>query len=394
MKIALRCITSALIVTVVAFGIPRQAPSAEPYTIPVILPLTGNGAFAGQTHATAVKVYETVANASGGIHGRPVHFEIHDDQSSPVIDVQLVNQLLAKNPPVILGSSSIAGCAAEAPLLHDTVEFCLSPGLITKQSNVFASSIAITYITSSTLKFYIARGYTRVGVISTTDATGQAADALTLAALARPENSSLKLVDYEHFNPSDISVAAQVARLKAADPQGLIVFATGNAFGTVLRALHDAGVDVPLHTSAVNMNVRQLGDYNGFLPKELFFNAEMYEAPEEVKVSSLKAAIDEFYAAYKKAGIEPSPESGLSWDPAKIVVAALRALPPNATGQQLASYINNLHDFAGVCGLYDFRTGDHHGLTESSLMFVKWVPATKSFSAVSKLGGEPLPPSN
>ena len=363
----------------------------EPYTIDAIIPLTGSSAYSGQIHATSLRIYESVANASGGIRGRPVHFEIHDDHSSPVIAVQLVTELLAKNPQLIMGSTYIAGCAAEEPLVRNgPVEFCFSPGLVTTQHNVFASSVANTYIIPATLKFIRERKYARLAVISATDASGSVADRITLTALARPENKNLAAVDYEHFNPTDISVSAQTARIKAGNPQAIIVYATGSAFGTVLRALNDAGVNIPVFTSAVNMNPIQLAQYSNFLPKELIFNTTLAFARDQVRDRDLRASIDEFYAGYRRAGLEPSPESSLSWDPAKIVVASLRALGLDATGSQLADFIGNLHGFAGASGIYDFRNSDHHGLTDAALAFVKWVPSDKSFAVVSKPGGSPL----
>jgi branched-chain amino acid transport system substrate-binding protein len=360
--------------------------TGEPYTIDAILPLTGSGAYSGQLHAQAMRVYESVANAGGGIRGRPVHFDIHDDQSNPVVAVQLTNQILAKNPAVIMGSAYVAACAAEAPLVlnKSTVEFCVSPGLLTKQRNVFASSIAITYITRATLKFMRDRGFTRIAAIVATDATGQAADALVVNEFAQPENKNLQLVANERFNPSEITVSAQIARVKAANPQGLVVYATGNAFGTVLRGLSDSGINVPLVTSAVNMNEAQLEGYSGFLPSEIVFNAAQAYARDQVRDPALRAAIDEYYNGYRAQGLTPSPESSLSWDPAKIVVAALRALGPAATGDQIDDYINTLHGFAGASGIYDFRNSDHHGLTDADLVWVKWQPLDKRFVVDSR----------
>lgn len=377
-----RALLGALVLSLAAASAGTAAPATgEPYTIEAILPLTGVSAYSGQLHAQAMRVYESVANAGGGIRGRPVHFDILDDQSNPVVAVQLANQILAKNPAVFLGSAYVAACAAEAPLIlnKSTVEFCVSPGLLTKQKNVFASSIAITYITRGTLKFMRDRGFTRVALIVATDATGQAADALALSEFALPENKSLQLVANERFNPSDISVSAQVARVKAANPQALAVYATGNAFGNVLRALSDSGLNVPIVTSAVNMNETQLEGYGGFMPTELVFNAAQAYARDQVRSGPLRTAIDEYYNGYRAQGLTPSPESPLSWDPAKIVVAALRALGTDATGDQVADYINNLHDFAGASGIYDFRNGDHHGLTDTALVWVKWQPTQKTF---------------
>jgi len=373
-------------------GLIGAAPSGAPYTIEAIVSLTGSSAFAGQIHAAALRMAENAANATGGIRGQPVHFDIHDDQSSSVVAVQLMNQFLAAKPAVVMGSDYVAACAAEAPLIvNGPVEFCLSPGLTLRAHNVFASSISIESIVPSEIKLLRDRGYTRIAVVATTDASGQAANELVRAAMTRPENKNVTIVAFEQFNPTDISVSALMARIKAGDPQGIILNGvTGSAFGTFLRNLNDAGVNVPVIGSAANMNPSQLEQFTAFLPKELIFNSTLLEASDEVRDRNVRAAIDQLNATYRKAGIDPLPESPLSWDPAMIVIAALRALGPNATGEQLGQYISNLHDFASSSGVYDFRIGDHHGLTDSSIVFVKWVPAAKTFVAVTKPGGAPL----
>ncbi len=362
-----------------------------PVNIDVILPLTGTQAFSGHIHEETIHVYERYVNANGGINGRPVHFDIHDDKSSPVVAVQLANAIVANHAPVILGSSYQAACAAEAPVVQSgTVVFCLSPGLNPKQPNVFATAISATYIAAATYKFMRDRGYKRIAVITTIDATGQSHDAISQAIMERPEFKNMNIVAYEHFAPAELSVSAQMSRIKAQNPQGLVVIATGNAFGTVLHGMSDVGLDIPVVTSAVNMNEDQLKQYEHFLPKELVFNSAQFFARPQDRKGAVRAAVDEFYAGYRLAGVIPSPES-TSWDPARIVVSALRALGPNAGGEGVANYISTLHDFAGASGVYDFRSGDHHGLTDADLVWVKYQPAAESkFAPVSRPGGAPI----
>ncbi len=51
----------------------------------------------------------------------------------------------------------------------------------------------------------------------------------------------MKLVDLEHFNSTDLSVAAQMERVKAAAPQIFVAWGTGTPEGTLLRGVADAG---------------------------------------------------------------------------------------------------------------------------------------------------------
>lgn len=56
-------------------------------------------------------------NAGGGLAGQKLSFAFHDDQTNPQVDVQLVGELLASNPAIILGPASTGGCRAAAPLV-------------------------------------------------------------------------------------------------------------------------------------------------------------------------------------------------------------------------------------------------------------------------------------
>jgi len=101
----------------------------------------------------------------------------------------------------------------------------------------------------------------------------------------------------------------------------------------------------------------------------------------------LRQKIDDFYAAFRAAGIRPSPLHLFAWDPADVVVYALRQLGPDATATQLHDFLETLHGFVGLNGVYDFRSGNQHGLSDSAVIMVRWNPKTTQFEQVSDPGG-------
>jgi hypothetical protein len=70
-----------------------------------------------------------------------------------------------------------------------------------------------------------------------------------------------------------------------------------------------------------------------------------------------------------------------------IVLDAFRHAGDNASAQQIRDYINHLHGFAGINGIYDFRAGDQHGIGENGVVMVRYNPANDTFNAVSKRSG-------
>jgi branched-chain amino acid transport system substrate-binding protein len=382
---------SLALVVLLALSSPALAQTT--YPINVILPLTGPSAFVGGLQQESLRAFETQANRNGGLRGMPIHFIFLDDQSNPQVAVQLANQVKESHPAVMLGSSIVAMCAAIAALMTDgPIQYCLSPGYFpTVGSYTYASSPSLDGITPAQFRFLRLRGLTRIAVIGATDASAQAAERITLKTFALPENASLKNVAYEHFNASDISVAAQIGHIKAADPQALVVYASGPAFLNILRAMRDTGLDVPLLTSTANLVPSVLDQNKAILPTALLFNGYAYEDGSYLGKGPLLDAANEFEAAYKAIGSHASPLGALAWDPAKLLLSALRSIGPNATAAQVRDWLSNLTNFAGVMGVYDFKhITDQHGLPHEDVVIIQWDPKKSDTFPVSKLGGAPF----
>ncbi len=378
------------IVACLALVGPNVAGAVAPYSIDVILPITGPGAFVGVTQQKSLTVLQDVINKDGGIRGRPVTFVFHDDGTSPQLALQLSNQLVANKSMVVLGSSLGPMCKAIQPTFSGgTVNYCLSPVITPAPDGfVFSASVSGRDFVRASIRFLRMRGWKRIASLNTTDASGAIADGDIAAALKEPENREVTLVDAEHFNPSDTSVTAQVARIKSANPQAIIVWTPGTPFGTALHGLQDVGLDIPVMTSSANMVVGQLKTYASIMPTDLFFQGAPFI--EGVPHDRPSAPLQAFRAAIKAAGMQQDFQSGIAWDPAMIVVDALRALGPDATATELHAYLENLHGYVGISGTYDFRGGNQRGLSIDDVVITRWDQTKGTISTVAMHGGIPL----
>jgi branched-chain amino acid transport system substrate-binding protein len=364
------------------------------YQIQAILPLTGPSASVGHDFQVALDVYEKATNSRGGLRGRPIHFVVSDDQSDPRVSVQIASRLFADHPPVVLGPASVGTCAAVSSLTDNgPVVYCLSPGLNPKKDTyVFASSVSTDYLVPAMVKYARLRGFRHLALITASDASGLAALKITQTALEDPANRGLQTVADERFAPTDVSVAAQVARIKAAQPDAIFVWAVGGALATVLRGLRDGGVtNAIVLTNNANESPELLKRYADFMPKELLFPGLSYQAGNRLPRGPLKEATTQFVDAYRAQGVEPTTLSAYAWDPARIVVEALRMLGPDTSASTLRAYLAGLHGFVGLNGTYDFRIGDQHGLTDTATLMVGWNQRTGGFDPVSTAGGGLIP---
>jgi branched-chain amino acid transport system substrate-binding protein len=179
-----------------------------------------------------------------------------------------------------------------------------------------------------------------------------------------------------------------MARIKAAAPQAVVTFATGTPLGTLLHGYHDAGLDMPIVASGGNMIYEQMAGYAGFAPAKLYFAATRGIAPDaNLRPGPIMDAQKIYFAAFKAAKIRPDFATSLAWDPASILVDALRKLGPAATAEQLHTHIEGLHSWAGIDGIYDFRDQSQRGIGQNALVVYHWEPASGSFAVASRAAG-------
>ena len=378
------------IVSVLAFALFLTAPRAvmpadEPFAIPVIISLTGSAAFLGKSEAQSLQILEKTINASGGLGGRPVHFDMQDDQTSPQVAVQLLNALLAKHVPIVLGSDIASICNAMQPIAKDSaVIYCFSPGARPEPgSYMFSAGVSGPDIYAAVAKIHLDAKLSAAGAIWSTDVTGQDGERNMTELLTNPKNKALQIVANEHFNPTDLSVTAQMSHLANANAQICICWTTGAALGTLIRAYTEAGMTVPLITSTGNMTYAQMNAYANYNNKALYFIGFPYFGRDQLRSGPVKSAIDQFSRAYNDAGVKPDSAPGYVWDTGLITVAAFRKFGTNATAVQIHDYITHLRGFAGIDGMYDFVAVPQRGVGRDSAVLTRWDPAKATWVMVN-----------
>ncbi len=373
-----------------------QAPA--PVIIPVVIPLTGGFSYAGIVGKKTIEAFETQVNKQGGIHGRPVKFVFYDDQGIPQTAVQVTTQAMAEKPIAVVGSMFVALCQAMAPITQGkALQYCYSPGVHPAYgTDLFSASIATDGMATAMLRYMRDKGWKRIASIVSTDASGQDAEAQLKIAALLPEIASkgVSLVDLERFNPTDPTVLAQMQRIRAANPDVVVMWTSGAPFGTVVHAYNDSGMTVPVFTTNANLSFTFMKQFADFLPKNLYFPAPAFVAGPDAPGIPAKVhdSIKVLYSALKGADVPVDFVGGNTWDPVALVVDGLRHLPPNASYAQLRTWILEQRNWAGVAGNYDFSNGPgaQRGLTVKDTLIVRWDPAKTRWDAVSKMGGLPL----
>lgn len=386
-----------VVAAALALAVPLQTTpvrAAEPFEINVIVSLTGPFAFIGQAEALSVRTVTELVNKSGGINGQQVKLNVVDDQSNPATAVQLASAIIAKKPSVLLGPTYLASCLAIKPLIDNNngpVTYCFAP-TINPPANSFMFSGGTSSIDQAvaSMRFMQAKGWKRVAMITTTDATGQAVEGGFVTQFESGKFPGMQLVDREHFAQNDTSVAAQVAKMKALNPDVILDATTGTSTGTVLRQLKDEGIDLPIMSTLGNVIHAQIDQYASFMPKEIYFVAPGFVARDVTARGPVRDAQQAFYKALNAQGIDPDVGYSQSWDPTLVFMDALKHVGTNATARQVLDYILKLKHFPATDGYYDYTDGSQRGIGLDAVVVCRWDAGKKTWLAASGPGGKPF----
>lgn len=359
----------------------------EPYKLYAILGLTGSEAPLGTEESQALKAAETTVNHTGGIDGHPLKIVIENNQSEPSLAVSLATPLLSKVQVFINGSVGATDSAVDALIGNNgPVDYDLSPVYQPKKgSYIFSSASSVPELWTASLNYLLAHGVQRIAMVATTDTTGQSTEKVLLSLLAQPKYSSLKVVANQMFADNAVTVSTQMAIIAAAKPQAILALTTGLPLGTVLRGMKALDLDnLPVYTTSGNATYAEMHAFASILPKYLYCSAQEFQAGTSQLSGKALTVTKQFL---KAMGGKADSGDQLAWDPAMVIVSALRHLGVAAKARQIHSYIEHLTNFQGVGGVMNFEDGNQRGLGLSAVRVILWKPSIGTWIGVSGPGG-------
>jgi branched-chain amino acid transport system substrate-binding protein len=193
-------------------------------TIGVILPLTGPASGLGIPVNNQIKLWPT------SIGGEKVKVIVLDDATDPTTGIKDAKRFVTEDKvDVIIGSVAtpvaipVAGVAAEA----ETVQLMLSPAELPpgKDTWTFRLPQSNTVMAHAMVNHMKKLGIKTVGFLGYTDAYGES---WLRDFTPEAEKNGIKVIATERFARADTSVTAQALKLVAANPDAMLIVASGS----------------------------------------------------------------------------------------------------------------------------------------------------------------------
>jgi branched-chain amino acid transport system substrate-binding protein len=377
----------------------NSSKSGSTYTIHALLSVTGSAAFLGGSEKAALEAMQKQVNSTGGIDGHKVNFAISDNQSVASTSVSLASPLINQVPMMIVGALTTVDrpvdnlATSNGPVIYD-----LSPGdHPAKGGFVYSASNSTTSQTKAFVNFAKTKGWSRVAAITSTDTSGQDGWTNIQKAIAG-SGGAVSVASHQTFDPKSVSVTTQLSQIKAANPQALMIWTTGTPLATVLKGMQQLGMgSMPTMTTNGNASAKQMQQLSNVLPAKLYFPGAPFQIGPQNLTGEEKTAVQTFDSAMKAQGVPVASEgNALAWDPALLLVSALKKLGVNATAAQVNHYIASQTSFPGINGSYNFvndPSPDNRGLGISSIYITSWNKSAGNWAAESGPAGQGAPPS-
>lgn len=340
--------------------------AAEPIRIGVLYSITGPSGFFGTPSKEAVIAVFDDVNKKGGLFGRKIEYYVEDDQSNPSTAVIAATKLIRdKKVSMIIGPSLTDSGMAMIPVCEkEGVPFIVTGPLVAPFKKwVFLlgpgdmrGAQHIMEVAATTM------GAKKIAILRDTSNYGTTASKVYNKEVVNYPGA--KIVIEEKFEVADTNMVPQLTRIKAANPDLIILHGFGAPASVIAKNCKQLGIKTPVFCShAVGMP--EFVKLSGKIADELKWS---FLVPELLIAEKLPASdpYRKAYEPFKKLLKQTYGENkeinifhAVCYDGAMVAVEALR-LAKTDDRAALRDALEKVR-YDGLMGPFAVSTTDHQG---------------------------------
>ncbi len=344
-------------------SIPAQA--GDTIKVGAILAVTGGASFLGGPESRTIRMQVDKINKAGGIHGKKIDLVIKDSGANPEKAISFAKQLIEEEHVfAILGPSTSGETMKIKNICEQAETILISCGAAEVIVNPVAKyvfktpqkdSFAVKKIYGEMNKM----GISKIAVLAGNTGFGKAGkkQLLTIA----PE-FGIKVVAAEVYDKKATDLSAVVAKLMVdKEIQAVVNWSIVPAQAIVAKNIRQAGWKVPIFQSHGFGNIKYV-EAAGAAAEGIIFPAGRLLVADVLPDSNLqKKTLLKYKHDYENKFHETaSTFGGHGYDAVMILAGAIDEV--GADKKKVRNAIENMKDFVGTGGVFNFSPADHNGL--------------------------------
>ena len=356
---------------------PILAETRTAYKLGVNLDITGYSAWTGEPASKGIQLFAEQINAKGGIDGHPLELVVYDNETNAEKSANNVKKLIQRDKVLaVFGTVLTATSNAAKPFAQEsrvvmyTYSAYFEPDY--PDSFSFSTMVSTPDLVERIYDYFKEKGIKRVAGLFATDSTGQ----IWLEESNKAAKKYGIEIASESFNVKDMDVTPQLAKLKAGNPQALIVGVSGGPNAVVAKNFNQMGFKIPYITGTGNLSDTFLKLMEGNEPETLLIPGPYYAVWRELPESfPQKKLMREFTEAFQKRfKREPDMYAAEAYDSARIMAEVLKQVKPvdQSDSVKIRDGIERIKDFPAVYGrVFSLGKTDHRGVHKGACLMIR-----------------------
>lgn len=345
----------------------------EPYKIGGIYSITGSSSFLGDPEKKSMEMTVEAINAKGGIDGRPVEAVILDDEGDPTKAVLAANKLISKEGVIaIVGPSLTPTTLAIIPVVEKAgvpLVSCAAGIKITEPVKplVYKTAQNDALAVAAIYRHIQGRNIKKIGIISVENAYGESGkEQLTVQA----PKFGIQIVQAETFGAKDTDMTAQLAKIRAAQPEALVCWGTNPGPAVITKNVVQMNMKIPLYQSHGVASPKYIELAGTASEGVLLPTGKILIADQLPDTDPQKAVLKGYIAEFEKRYSMPvSGFGGYAVDGLNLLAAALKGTEGDK--KKIAANLEKIKGHVGITGTFTFTPTDHNGLGDDAFVMVE-----------------------
>jgi branched-chain amino acid transport system substrate-binding protein len=341
----------------------------------VNLELSGPAAVWGQAQLNALTMLAETLNAGGGVGGRPLKLIPYDNESNEAKSLVVTRRLIEADGVVaVVGAGTTPTTMPIVPLANETGTPVVSIGSanaivepVEERTWVFKTPSNTRDVVARLLAHLGGARLGRVGFLSVNSAYGDAGRTEMEAAAG---GAGVAVTGWEKFGATDSDMKPQLARLRATDPQAVVIWATPPAASIIDRNHKELGLTVPLvhDHGASNLAYQELA--GAAAEGSTVVAAKCMVADQLPDGDPVKVTATAYLRRFRTRHGRPAGNNdAMAYDALLLIARAAERSGADRAG--LREGLEGLRDVVGTTGVFSLSPRDHNGLSVEDLVVAR-----------------------